>query len=72
MEINNGDFFLYVVNWEKMYIYVDIYSDGSLSRVRTLCIYGDKYILSSYFCGFTSTHKIHDNWFTTNGYLRIF
>jgi len=55
-----------------MYIYVDIYSDGSLSRVRTLCIYGDKYILSSYFHGFTTTHKIHDNWFTTNGYLHIF
>jgi hypothetical protein len=56
----------------KMYIYVDLYADGSLSRVRTLCIYGDTYISSSYFCGFTTTHKIHDNWFTTNGYVHIF
>jgi len=50
-----------------MYIYVDIYCNGSLSGVRTLCIYGDKYILSSYFYWY-----IHDNWFTTNGYLRMF
>ena len=76
MEINTVDLFIFVETYcrglKKMYVYVDIYSDGSLFKVRTLCIYGDKYILSSYFHGFTTTHKIHDNWFTTNGYVHIF